>query len=218
MVGSLGQFGIMTELTFKVFPLPSAQTTIQVLCQSHEKAVDSIATAARSRWELDAVNYQPGTKTIYLRIAGPDRSNQLIAKEILDHWKGDASVVSPDHSDRYWSSVRELSFAGAEAIIVKVPTTTSNFFSLILPFSDDPEVETQVCCAGSLTFLAIRSTESVTAVDRILRKMSLTGMVLRGPVDTTWLGEYRPRAIDYAVKQAMDPANKFPDAHNKLIG
>lgn len=210
MVGSLGRLGVMTELTFKVFPIQSSQSTIQVRCRSHEEAIEIMSAAARSRWELDAIDYRGAEKTIYFRVAGPERSNELIAGEILERWSGAAEIIAAEESDRYWTSVCELSFAGPEAIIAKVPTTLTTFFELDRAFVDNPNVETHLSVAGSVTWMAIKSDKSISVVDETLQQMSLAGLVVRGVTDTLWLGQREDRVIDRSIKLAMDPVNKFP--------
>lgn len=210
MVGSLGRLGIITELTFKVFPFQRFQKTIQIKCQTHEEAIETISTAARSRWELDAIDYRTNDKAIHLRIAGPERSNEIIASEILDRWDGEASVISSDESDRYWTSVRELSFAGPEAVVAKVPMTTTRILELTRAFADDPNVETHLSVAGSLAWLAIKSDGLISKIDKTLRQMSIAGLVVRGAADTMWLGQREDREIDRSIRKAMDPVNKFP--------
>ena len=209
MVGSLGRLGVMTELTFKVFPIQSSQSTIQVRCRSHEEAIEMMSAAACSRWELDAIDYRAAERTVHFRIAGPEHSNGLIAGEILERWHG-AAVISSDQSDRFWSSVGELGFAGPESIIAKVPTTTTSFLELTRSFADNRNVEIHLSVAGSLVWMAIKSEKAVSDVDKTLQQLSLAGLVVRGSADRTWLGHRHSRAIDDAVKQAMDPANRFP--------
>lgn len=210
MVGSLGRLGVLTELTFKVFPMQQNQTTIQVTCHSHEEAIDRMSFAARSQWELDSIDYRTVEKTVCLKVMGPERSNRLIAREIIDLWDGDAAIISTQDGERYWTSVRELEFASPDAVIVKIPTATTSFLELTRAFANNPAVEMHSSVAGSLTWLAIKSRESVAEVHETLRQLSLAGLVFRTPAETTWLGMRQPRAIDDAIKQAMDPANKFP--------
>ncbi len=210
IVGSLGRLGVMTEFTFKVFPVPSARTTIQVRCRSHDEAIEQMSVAASARWELDAIDYRVAEKTICYRVAGPKPSNDLIAGEILDRSSGNADVISLETSDRYWTSVRELSFTGPGAIVVKVPTTTTSFLELADAFADNSNVEMHLSVAGSLTWLAIQSVPALLDVEKTLGELSLAGLVFRGPVETMWLGQRRRYEIDRSIKQAMDPANKFP--------
>ena len=211
MVGSLGRLGVLTELTFKVFPIPPNQTTIQVSCHSHEEAIERMSFAASSKWELDSIDYRSADSTIAFKVTGPEQSNQLIANEVLEYFNGDATHVSSLEGDRYWTSVRELKFAPPEAVIIRVPTTTSTFLELVREIEDDPNVDMHLSCAGSLTLLALKFPGAITRMDEVFRKLALSGLVFRGLATTTWLGERNARAIDDAIKQAMDPTNKFPD-------
>jgi glycolate oxidase FAD binding subunit len=210
MVGSLGRLGIMTELTFKVFPRQRSQTTLRIQCGSHAEAIDTISAAAHSRWELDAIDYRNHEQAVFCRIAGHEQSNELIACEMLDRWKGDAVALSGERSRLFWTSVRELNFGGAGAIIAKVPTTTTSFLEMTCAFADNPKIEMHLSVAGSLTWLAIKSETAILEVDETLQRLSLVGLVVRGAADRMWLGQREDRVIDHSIKQAMDPVGKFP--------
>ena len=82
LVGSMGRLGVLTELTFKVFPKPPQISSLWIQCQSHRQAMDRMATAASSRWELDAIDYRPDQQAMVLRLAGPESANASIMDEI----------------------------------------------------------------------------------------------------------------------------------------
>src|SRR5207249_790891 len=69
LVGSCGRFGVLVEVTFKVFPAPQSWLTLRVPCANAGDAADIIAKAARSRWELDALDYVPGEACLEMRNA-----------------------------------------------------------------------------------------------------------------------------------------------------
>lgn len=103
MVGSLGQFGVLVELTCKVFPRPSAWATLTVDLPTLERALDTMARLAASPLELTCLDLEPPAR-LWLRLGGlaealPDRvkrlreslpaesrSIQLGDAEDMEHW------------------------------------------------------------------------------------------------------------------------------------
>ena len=69
LIGSLGRFGVLGEITFKVFPLAPSFLTLGFPCETPDKAAQLLCDGARKRWELDALDYLPGRKTILARLA-----------------------------------------------------------------------------------------------------------------------------------------------------
>ena len=59
LVGSLGQFAIMTELTFKVFPDVACFRSMSFIYQQLDQALAAIAFINQSVFELDALDLLP---------------------------------------------------------------------------------------------------------------------------------------------------------------
>jgi len=78
--GSLGRFGLLVEITFKVFPQPPARLTMKLEAPTAEAALRIITVAANSRWELDALDLLPDAPALRLRLAGPVAALPLLAK------------------------------------------------------------------------------------------------------------------------------------------
>ena len=53
MVGSLGRFGVIVEITCKVFPRPDARATVSVQCGSVGKAWEAVERIQRARRDLE---------------------------------------------------------------------------------------------------------------------------------------------------------------------
>ncbi|MDP1591289.1 MAG: FAD-binding protein, partial [Prosthecobacter sp.] len=77
LVGSLGRFGVIGEVTFKVFPKRESTLTLQMPFEA-----DKMARVANSRFEVDALDVLPGGETMLVRLAGPGKALEELAKEI----------------------------------------------------------------------------------------------------------------------------------------
>lgn len=89
LVGSLGRLAAIGEVTFKVFPRPAATRTIRL-----PFAAATLASLARSRHPIDALDVPPGGDALLVRLAGPARAIDTLAREIEgeavddDVWRG----------------------------------------------------------------------------------------------------------------------------------
>src|SRR4051812_20285592 len=82
-VGSLGRFGVLAELTFKVFPRPATTRTLKLAAKDVGAMGDIFSATGNSRWELDAVEASPSESCVYARLAGPAVALDALAKEIF---------------------------------------------------------------------------------------------------------------------------------------
>jgi glycolate oxidase FAD binding subunit len=207
LVGSMGRLGVLTELTFKVFPQPIATYSLVVHCQSHQQAVKRIARAALSRWELDAIDYRPDALAIYLRLAGPESANASIANELKSTWGSDVSDL--DSPAEFWQSVRELSWSSRDALPVKVPTTLQQMLALVESLGAEWPGHLHASVAGNLLWIMLDSREHLAALDTQLRALELSGLVVRGPCDNPRLGKWDSQEIERSLQAALDPPGKF---------
>lgn len=164
LVGSLGRFGVIGEVTFKVFPKRESMLTLQMPFDP-----ERMAKLANSRFEIDALDVLPGGVAMLVRLAGPGKALEVLAKEI------GGEII--DNS--VWTAVCE---------------TRWHFKTDITPEQIDDFKTAHVSCGGNVAFSQI---------------LPARGLTLRGD-SPLWIGG-RPRfAIEVAVKQALDPQNRFP--------
>lgn len=213
LVGSLGRYGVMAELTFKVFPQPVAQLSLGIKCATHEQARQRMARVARSRWEVFAVDYQPASGTVHLKLGGPPQANHQIAQEIMAEWSGEVSEISQEES--IWTKVSELNF-GSHSTVLKVPTTGQKMHQLCEALESDDGVTLHASLAGQLVWIAFSGEPRLSSVGTLLQSLGLSGLFVRGS-GRCWLGSENGSAMaigsqmQRAIKQAMDPAAKFPE-------
>jgi glycolate oxidase FAD binding subunit len=164
LVGSLGRFGVIGEVTFKVFPKPAAMLTLSMPFES-----ERMASIANSRFEAAALDVLAGGETLLVKLAGPGAALEVLAKEI------GGQIID----NTIWDEIRE---------------TTWSYKTDITQDQISTFKASHVSCGGSMAF-------SHAPPDR--------GMTLRGDAPL-WIGD-RPRfAIEAAVKQALDPQQRFP--------
>lgn len=210
LVGSLGTLGIISELTFKVFPRALSTLTIQADCQSHSVACDRIARTAASRWEVDAIEYRPDSNQITLRLAGPEEANRAIKNDIESTWQCPVEELSQSDAAGYWDSIRELDWHGLHSpVVVRVPITPPAFLSIVEPLQSVTGTSLHLSAASSVLWIAF-DTSALDSVDQILYSASLAGMPVCGVSPIMWVGRRPALGMETAVKRAMDPQSTYP--------
>jgi len=102
LVGSLGRFAAIGEVTFKVFPRPAATRTLRL-----PFSVSRLAAVARSRCDVDAIDVPPGGGCMLVRLAGPPAALDAQAREIGGELADDA--VWREVRETAWNFVAETS-------------------------------------------------------------------------------------------------------------
>lgn len=164
LVGSLGRFGVIGEVTFKVFPKPESTLTLQM-----PFSAEKMARLANSRFEIDALDVLPGAETMLVRLAGPAKALEALAKDI------GGEIID----NAIWREIRETSW---------------QFTSDLTPDRIGDFKAAHVSCAGNVAYS---------------HRPPPHGLTLRGD-SPLWTGGRTKHAIEAAVKQALDPQNRFP--------
>ena len=227
-VGSLGRFGALAEMTFKVFPRPRATRTLRLEAKDTTAMVEMFSIAGRARWELDALEASPGEGAVYARLAGPEAALEALAAEMLARWPG--TMLGGDAAESFWRGVADASWAWESGSLVKValaPTQVPEFikavpvgarawvsaggnagyFSLaageVLPELSWPALTLRAgkCGAGALTR---QLGSSGVGAPRPQGEASAT---LEQPL---WPGVRTRFEVMAAMKTALDPQNRFP--------
>ena len=204
MVGSLGRFGVITELTFKVFPQPPSMSTLRLKCESHALAIERMSIAASAVWELDAIDYDPSEHLVLLRMGGPTSSNLSIAKQIAAIWGQDVSEL--EQPETHWEQVREMRLGQGHPIIAKIPVTPSMSVELCHRLSGG----LRFCAAANVAWHSMRDDEHVSQSSSVLSELGIPGLVIRGPSEKCSIGTWQSSQIEFDLKRAFDPHNVYP--------
>jgi len=213
MVGSLGQFGVLVELTFKVFPKPEAYATLRLDLPSVAAGVAALMKLTSQPLDLDSLDLTPTATgaTLWVRLAGlagalPDRIARL--RGILD---GGEQVGAAEEA-RCWRDARELAWVppvlsaaeGAGWSLVKVPVTPKKIAALDQRLA--PQTVRRYGVAGQVAWIA---TPDRAGLDAALTEAGLSGLALTGPTGKARLGVQPGAAFEHRIKQALDPGGRF---------
>ena len=208
-VGSLGRFGVLAEITFKVFPVPASRLTLKLPVPGAEAAAKMLMDAANSRWEAEALDLLPDGRTVCVRLAGPGPAIEAVSREILARWPGEA--MSAAEANAAWSELREFRWAHQGGALVKVVITPSVVGSLDAAARSLDGTRVHISAGGNVAFISLPPSVQPAALQEKLRTLGVQAVTLRGNIPL-WCGARSVPAIAGAVKQALDPQNRFPSS------
>jgi glycolate oxidase FAD binding subunit len=207
LVGSLGRFGVLVEITFKVFPQPASRLTLTLDVSDPESVVNILTAAANSRWEAYALDWLPDGKSIALRLGGPATALPSLAQEILGRWPG--RVLPAEDANALWLELRECRWANAATPLVKIAVSPSAVVALAQSVSALSGARMHLSAGGNVAFVSLAVADQIAPLDENLRSQKLSGITLRGDAPL-WLGARTHFQISQAVKAALDAENRFP--------
>lgn len=205
-VGSMGRFGIMTELTFKVFPLPASRVTLLLDPCDPQTIAKILQAAGSARWEVEALDVLPESQSIALRLGGPPSAMALLAQEILSQWSG--RELMTHESDELWADLREFRWVSGHESLVKVALTPAHLVVFHQSLAAVPGTRYHLSSGGNVAFIAFPADQALS-LDETLRTQKLTGLTLCGE-SPLWMGLQSNTQISQAVKAAFDAENRFP--------
>ncbi|WDQ16859.1 FAD-binding oxidoreductase [Rhodopirellula sp. P2] len=216
MVGSLGRLGVLTRLTFKVFPQSVEPQTWVIQCGDLALAALHMQTLTRLPIELDAIELcppgmiDPEDWCIVLRVPGPTS----VAESIMDRVRGNlreavAWELSEQQSQELWSQLLDV----PGEVSVRIPITPRQIETAVESF---PKQLTQrgwklhFGLAGNVMF--VTGAGELAVLDAWLMEHALAGLVLdagdANPLGTQ-IGMWRHDEVVVRVSRAIDPHQCF---------
>jgi glycolate oxidase FAD binding subunit len=194
MVGSLGRFGVLTEVTFKVFPQPEARRTITLECESVAGAFDTAREVERLRCDCEAIDFDD-RGLLRIGLAGRAAVIDARAARLTDLvGSGRESSAGATHDSRPDPALSCVKVAGL-----------MNSWSKLR----DHVTSAHFMCAGSVGWLF---TDRLPALAGALGEAHLTGLVIRGPHAGERIGNLVHNEFEERVRRVLDPQNKFSAA------
>ena len=102
LVGSLGQFGVISELTFKVFPAKPESTTLIWSCGAMRDAVDLVQELSRGGWELDALEIDATEYRVIARLCGNPEALENRATRLKEAMQRHCDALTQAEAERFW--------------------------------------------------------------------------------------------------------------------
>lgn len=196
--GSLGRFGVLADITFKVFPRAAASRTLRIPVDGIDGACGLFAAIGAARWEAEAVDLPPGGAAVLVRLAAPADAIDALAAEILGRLGGGA--LADEAAATAWEDLLEFQWAHPDGELLKIATSPSALSGLDAAVKAVPDARLHLSVAGNLAFVSLPPGAPAWASP---------ALTLRG-TGKLFPGAGPQPAIALAVKAALDPDGRFP--------
>lgn len=214
MVGSLGQFGLITEVSFKVFPRPEAYTTLVATYEDLQQALAALQRVVDSHFDIHALdlhvqneNGEAPCYALWIRLGGL-RAVLPQRVDLLRDLVGGGEMVADAEESRQWTTIQEATWISPEMTLVKVASTPGKVSAL----------ETILTHQGAQRHYAVGANlvwigwpGSLDTLDQALQQLGLTGLALIGTSERTYLGKRGGQHFTQCIKQALDPEKRLPN-------
>lgn len=205
MVGSLGRFGVMVELTFKVFPVPESYATLTL-----EAADDSAANAlmqklALSSFEPCALEFLP-PRHLLVRFGGLAEALAGRLERVQAYLGQEGEVTSGDEEVQLWQDAGAFAWVPEGHALVKIAHSPARVLELNGSFTDVPR---RFSVGGNALYLAWPETRPQRELDALLLNKKLPGLALTGSWTDPHLGVQTGGAFLERVARVFDPHGIF---------
>lgn len=210
MVGSLGQFGILTEVTFKVFPKPEAFATLSLEVADLDRALELMQRLAASPLDLTCLELEPPSR-IWLRVAGRSKALPQRLERVQTFAAQQGDTLQGDDEETFWQDTREFSWLPAGHQLIKLPLTPGRIVRCerLLSKLSSP-VPRRYSVGGQLAWLAWPDTLGQDALAQFLTDFAGRALALTGSWPTPLLGKPRDQVFQTRLRSVLDPNHKFP--------
>ena len=232
LAGSWGTLAVMTEVTFKVLPVPEDTGTIVLLGLPDEIAVEVLCAAVGTPYEVSgAVHIQPsltprlwhdglrqqGQAVTALRVENFTKSVAYRSERLKQHFKAYGEIYQLDRSNSlaFWGELRQLSvLLGSDAPVWRISTSPSAGPKVVAAISAYMDCRAFYDWSGGLVWAEVLSTTDAGAAD-VRRVIATHGghatliraePEVRAAVDVFQPLEAGVERISRKLKATFDPA------------
>jgi glycolate oxidase FAD binding subunit len=213
--GSMGRLGILTELSFKVFPEPQAYVTLQTPIESFDEAARILPSL--KGFDLEGVELS-SELMLSLRL-GYQEPTMNSRKKGLESLTGKPlEITLGEQEPQVWQQIKSFSWLNSENKLFKTATTPESAFNLLRDL--DPLIwRTYLTNGGKTLYLGCEVSTDTDLLDSTLTEHNLTGLQLRGPVKSCPLiGKRSGLNFIERIQSALDPKGVFlPFSHSTQV-
>ncbi len=207
MAGSHGTLGVLSEVAFKVLPMPEAGATVVVDGLDNATAVDAMSAALTAPYDVNGAAHVPGKGT-YVRVEGFEGSVKYRAQQLKDLLGrfGDVQIVADQaKSQELWQQIRDVEHVSSgKGDVWRISVKPSDGAKLADLFGKQADL--QFDWGGGLVWAGVAAG---TAVRRLMNGIEGHATLMRGSEKTRKkLGVFHPEAAPLA-KISAGLRNKF---------
>ncbi len=215
MVGALGQFGVMVELTFKVFPRPEAYATLTVDMGGLDAAVVAVQRLAVSGFELTCLDLEPPAR-LTLRVGGTATALQKRLERLQNFVDREGEIFTGKADEALWREARAFDWLPAERSLVKVPLNPNKLSGLEAAFEKETPTSRRYSLGGNVLWLGWPVELGEQRLETLLNGFALSALALTGSWQTPLLGKRPGQVFAVRISSVLDPDGKFASPTSRL--
>jgi len=209
VVGSVGSFGVLTELTLKVFPAPLGYRTLIVSCSSLTRAIHAMRELMLLPVDICAAEVESCGR-MWIRMAGSETTTSQLASRLKTVLNGvGCEEIFGTQEQQCWRDASHCRWSEANNLLVRVALTAervTKFDALISQFGG----LRRYSAAFNTAWVSLPSPELLASVDESLKELGLKGLLIRGP-ERKILGLNKERSFASRIQKSIDPVGVFAD-------
>lgn len=216
MVGSLGRWGVLTELTFKVFPAPRQTSTIQLEAADWEAAVRAAHALAAAPLDLMALELIP-PRRLAIRIGGQAQALDRRVERILSMNEVKGMDVAEPLSDEaeFWREAANLIWAAECDAVVRVPLSPQDLVDVEEVLCRERATVRRYGVGGNVLWLAgPQPTIRDILATGVLQQWS--ALALRGDWNESILNPRPQPVLAERLRPVFDPDDRFLPARGTV--
>lgn len=207
MVGSLGRFGVMVELTFKVFPRPESYATLMLEAQTSAAANTLMQHLANASFEPYALEFLPPGRLL-ARFGGASEALGARLERVQAYLGQAGDVLTGETEHQLWQDAKAFSWVPEAHALVKVAHSPDRVPGLE-EASSPLGISRRYSVGGNVLYLAWPETSRVSDLDALLKRHGLSGLALTGNLPQPQLGVQTGAAFLERVTRVFDPHGIF---------
>ncbi|HID77538.1 MAG TPA: FAD-binding protein [Planctomycetaceae bacterium] len=211
MVGSLGRYGVLVEVAFKVFPGPEATATLRVDCDNLATALDAMISLAAAPLDLMCLELEP-PRRLWVRIGGRSESLRQRAERVgrLARRSGKVDEASGPEEAEWWQAYGEFAWVPEAYGLVKIPIGSRQIPRLESCIARwEPQPVRRYGIAGNVVWLAWPPELAPSRLEDALAALGRRALALRGRWPRRMLGPAPKDVFSARLLQVFDPAGRF---------
>ena len=209
MVGSLGEFGVITEVTMKVFPRPESRRTILCQLPDLQAAAMQMNRLARSQLELTALELI-APATLAIQVAGSAVAARERVARTLQALQADAELLDAAAANDLWTAAREFTWVPPGTSLLKIacnPTHLAKLDDVLQRLAGTAPRRYGV--GGHVAYVAWPRVANIAGLESELQRLRLGALPLTGDWPASRLGHQPGQAFMERLRQVFDPHSKF---------
>ena len=209
MVGGLGRWGVLVELTFKVFPRPEAYQTLKIELASFDEAHKALIRLRTAQFELTCLEWE-APQRIWIRLGGLADSLEKRVSRLQDFLKADSEILDGAADAETWRRAREFEWVPPGHALIKMPLVSNQITDVEQWIHKNRiAIQRRYSVGGNVAWIAIPATSSDQDTTSMMREPPFPALALRGQWKHPWIGTPEISPLEKRLLSVFDPDGKI---------